>query len=349
MRNSQSMWHKYNKKRQKIVNRILQHSNKQPTKSFGMAFAPSNIALCKYWGKRDEALNLPITDSLSISLRDKGATSKISPTDTQHKIYVNDVHTDNDSAFAKRLIAFLELFTTDTVKFYEVRTTINIPIAAGLASSAAGFAAVVLAMSDLYSWKITKTQLSVLARIGSGSASRSLWQGFVYWNKGTKDDGMDSHAFHIKNTWKDFCIGILMIDASPKAIPSSLAMQNTVHTSKLYNSWPHQVEKDILLIQQAIESHDFQLLGETAENNALSMHATMLSAKPTILYSKPETFSLMQKVWELRKQKHAIYFTQDAGANLKLLFLKQDLNTVTQAFKNVKVIEPFATAKPPCK
>ena len=94
-------------------------------------------------------------------------------------------------------------------------------------------------------------------------------------------------------------------------------------------------------IKQAIDENNFSLLGSTAESNALAMHATMQSARPSIMYSLPETIATMHKVWMLREQGHEIYFTQDAGANLKLLFLEEDNETVKNNFEQCEIIAPF--------
>jgi len=108
----------------------------------------------------------------------------------------------------------------------------------------------------------------------------------------------------------------------------------------LYQAWPAQVAHDLPLIKQAIFDQNFELLGKTAENNALAMHATMLASRPPLLYSTPETIQLMQKIWGLREEGLKIYFTQDAGPNLKLLFLKSELAQVQECFANIEIVVP---------
>ena len=106
--------------------------------------------------------------------------------------------------------------------------------------------------------------------------------------------------------------------------------------------WPSKVNQDLIQIKNAIKTKDMDLLGRTAESNALAMHATMLSSWPPVLYMLPETIEAMQKVWDLRQQGKAIYFTQDAGPNLKLLFLKDDAEAVCANFPDVKIVLPFS-------
>lgn len=160
-------------------------------KDVGSAYAPTNIALCKYWGKRNQQINLPLTSSLSIALPSKGARTHIKQ-HTHDQVVLNGQLLAMDSTFVKRLASFLDLFRDESTWALSVDIEMNIPVAAGLASSACGFAALVLSLDDLFGWQLSKKELSILARLGSGSASRSLWNGFVEWHAGEQEDGMDS-------------------------------------------------------------------------------------------------------------------------------------------------------------
>ncbi len=325
-----------------VVELILGDRARVPHLTSGEAFAPTNIALVKYWGKRDPGLNLPITDSLSISLGAKGAATRIEVAESpQDNFFLNDHEQEADSTFSSRLSQFLDLFRFDNIH-YRVYTKVNIPIAAGLASSACGFAAIVKALSNLYGWELSSTELSILARLGSGSACRSIYPGFVWWQKGTQADGMDCYALPLAQQWPELRIGLLLINQETKAIGSRPAMQNSLKTSYLYGSWPQQAAHDLNVVHEAILSQNFDTLGTTSEHNALSMHATMISAWPPIVYSIPETLAAMHKIWYLRQQGLPLYFTQDAGPNLKLLFLQNDLGSVLKEFPGLEVIAPFA-------
>ncbi len=327
--------------KQDIVYNILQNKPWQPQDS-GHAFAPSNIALCKYWGKRNQTLNLPMTSSLSISLGEKGSKATITILDKdQDDIYLNDKQISNEHNFAKKLIAYLDLFRTEQNHHFHVDTHSNIPIAAGLASSASGFASIIMALNDLFQWQCTQQELSILARLGSGSACRSVYQGFVEWQCGTTEDGMDSYAIPLDNTWPELRIGLLIFSAQQKPISSRQAMQQTIETSKLYQAWPDTVVRDFANIKQAIHAKDFQQLGYAAETNALAMHATMQAAWPPIMYSSEQTIAAMNKVWQLRQEGIEVYFTQDAGPNLKLLFLQKDKEVIEDSFIDIETITVF--------
>ncbi len=347
-----------------FVEKILDGVPSAP-KEKGVAFAPSNIALCKYWGKRDATLNLPVNSSLSISLGHLGTRTEIRllgveqagrdtglpdrkqrPTGVavpaaqraSNQVYLNGQFQPPDSSFVKRICSFLDLFRPYLGDApFEVRTENNIPTAAGLASSASGFAA-------LAGWGLDRKRLSMLARLGSGSASRSVYDGFVQWHVGSNPDGTDSFAEKIDNEWPEFRIGILELSSAPKPVGSRDGMNRTVETSELYKSWPQQAATDLETIRTAIDAHDFPLLGKTAERNALAMHATMLAAWPPLLYLQSETVEQIHKVQRIRNEGLEVYLTIDAGPNIKLLFLEKNEAAVADAFPGQQTIKPFATA-----
>lgn len=280
-----------------VIKQILGEQYLQsPRNKSAEAFAPTNIALVKYWGKRNSELNLPITSSLSVSLHDKGARTSISlNSNGQDCIYLNKQAIDLSSSFARRLIEFVNYFRKENEYYFHIDIEANIPVAAGLASSACGFAALVRVLNKLYDWNLPLISLSVLARLGSGSACRSLWEGFVEWHMGLRDDGMDSHGLVMNDKWPELCIGLLIMQKTEKSVSSREAMQRTVLSSSLYSNWTGKVDQDLLLMKQAIHQKEFELLGKTAESNAMTMHALMLSAWPPIQYAVPETIIAMQK------------------------------------------------------
>ena len=312
-------------------------------KKTGEAFAPSNIALCKYWGKRDTSLNLPVNSSLSVSLGSLGTQTKLSISKkTVDEIWLNGILQKVEGSFAKRISNFLDLFRPYVGNvFFSVYTENNIPTAAGLASSASGFAALVLALNDWAGWTLTPRELSMLARLGSGSASRSIFNGFVQWNAGSRKDGMDSFAEPLSVTWDDFRVGILKISDQEKKVSSRDGMIQTLKTSPLYKAWPNQAQKDLKIIRNAIEIKDFNQLGKTAEHNALTMHATMMASFPPLLYFLPETIKQIHYIHQLRKDGLELYFTIDAGPNLKLLFQKKDQQIIKEQFPSLQLVLPF--------
>lgn len=323
--------------RQKFVNNLLKRAKGKP-ETRGEAFAPANIALCKYWGKRNAELNLPVNSSLSISLGKLGTRTIIKFARNADRVFLNGKPAPK--AFAARLSAYLDLFRADG-QFFEVRTRNNIPTAAGLASSASGFAALVKALDQLMGWGFNPRELSMLARLGSGSASRSLYEGFAVWHAGQRADGMDSYAEGVSKHWKKLRVGILEVSKVRKKVGSTEGMNRTRETSELYEVWSKQAACDYDELRTAIAVEDFPMLGKTAENNALAMHATMMAAWPPLCYWKPQTLTLMNKVWAAREDGLDLYFTIDAGPNLKLLFLKENQAAIRKLFPKVQVVQPF--------
>jgi diphosphomevalonate decarboxylase len=247
-----------------------------------------------------------------------------------------------EDPFVLRMLEFLDLFRPMLGNpCFEVRTENNIPTAAGLASSASGFAALVMALDNLAGWGLDGERLSMLARLGSGSAARSVFDGFVQWHAGSKPDGMDSFAEPLPEAWSEFRIGILELSSAPKPVGSRDGMNRTVETSELYKSWPQQAATDLEIIRVAIAARDFLTLGKTAERNALSMHATMMAAWPPLLYLQPETIEQIHKVQRVRTDGLEVYLTIDAGPNIKLLFLEDNEAAVASAFPELQTIAPF--------
>ena len=313
----------------------------QPVAAHAKAYAPANIALSKYWGMREGTFNLPVTGSLSISLAEHGTHTQLTPIDAaQHQVCLNGELLSADSTFVSKVTSWLDLFLAPGHAL-QIDTHNTIPTAAGLASSASGFGALSLACNELFDWQLSLSELSALARMGSGSASRSLWHGFVKWHAGSASDGHDSIASPMAQQWPDLRIGLVTIDSHSKAVSSREGMQRTVQTSRLYEQWPVQANADMLLIEQAINGHDFSLLGRTAEQDAMAMHATMAAAWPPLVYWQAESITAMQKVWQLRADGVEVYLTMDAGPNLKLLFESAQEALVRDAFAQLTVIAPF--------
>lgn len=327
-------------KRSDAVIFILGERRNQLPGERGAAYAPANIALCKYWGKRDAELNLPVTSSLSISLGALGAHTDICPAENDEFI-LNEKEMSADHPATVRLFDFIDLFRDPDGPRFKVVSKSTIPVGAGLASSASGFAACVLALDDLYGWGLQPHECSILARLGSGSASRSVYSGFVKWNAGEQPDGMDSYAEPLPGTWSDFCVGMVVLSDTPKKVGSREGMIRTVTTSTLYDAWPAQVEKDMQEIEEGIQKKDVAQVGIAAERNALAMHATMMAATPPLLYWKPATVEVLHRVWALRRDGVNVYLTMDAGPNVKLLFLKDEEDLIRSGFPQIKIVHPF--------
>ena len=318
---------------------------RQPTRlepaACGEAYAPANIALAKYWGKRDRALNLPVNGSLSISLGALGTHTTVRAAD-RDRITLNGTDATPDSPLHRRTFAFIELWRRGAPQPLHVETTNTIPTAAGLASSASGFAALTRALARYWQLDLADSDLSAIARLGSGSAARSLWHGFVKWERGTRDDGRDSIAAPIASDWQELRIALVEIDGGAKKTASGAGMNHTTATSPLYATWPQTAAADLAAIEAAIHACDFSALGSVAEANALAMHATMLAARPALCYLQPQTLTTLHRLWQARADGLDIYATIDAGPNVKILCRARDEAAVRDAFPQALWVNPFA-------
>lgn len=325
-----------------VVRILIPKNEFKPKEDSAAAFAPTNIALCKYWGKRDNELNLPFNSSLSIALKEKGAETRVAINNLYFdRVTLNNQIISASSVFAARIKDFLDLFRGDKKIYFDIETHSNIPIASGIASSACGFAALVKALNKLFAWDLDSKSLCILARLGSGSACRSFWEGFVEWHAGSAADGMDSYAEPLLENWQQLQVGLLIISAAEKSISSREAMLRTVESSPFYSCWLTKVKEDLNQIKNAIFKRDFNGLGKLTEANALAMHATLQTAWPPVNFSQPRTLAIIQKIWDLRQSGLELFFTQDAGPNLKLLFLSKDTATICKIFPEMEVISPF--------
>lgn len=283
------------------------------------ARAYSNIALIKYWGKRDEELVLPMNSSLSLTLEGFFTETEVIFDAELEKdcFYLNGKLQDEPAT--EKISRFLDLFRNEAKLDLPavVRSENFFPTAAGLASSASGFAALAAAANVASGLNLDRRKLSTYARRGSGSAARSIYGGFVEWQKGTCSE--DSYATPIDDANWDIGMVVVMVNTGKKSVSSREGMKLTLATSPFYQGWLQGVEEDLAEIKKAIVARDLEKIGLIAERNALKMHAITLGANPPLLYWEPDTVLAMQRVMELRKEGFSCYFTMDAGPNVKIL------------------------------
>lgn len=311
------------------------------------AVAHPNIAVVKYWGKRDRHLNLPAVSSLSLTLAGFSTRTTVSwnaPTDA---VYLDGSRASE--SFTRRALAHLDRLAPGRPPV-RIDTRNDFPTAAGLASSASGFAALTLASLEASGQRVDLRQASVLARQGSGSACRSLWGGWVRWDRGTRDDGADSHGVPVEpaDHW-DVSMVVAVVSGGTKAVGSTEGMIRTERTSPFYGAWVDTAEADVVEGEAAVRARDLERLGTVMERSTLKMHATMHTAWPTILYWKPETVAVLHEVAALRQRGVGAWATMDAGPNVKILCLATEADTVRDAVqplvRQVRVLAPGGAAR----
>jgi diphosphomevalonate decarboxylase len=287
------------------------------------AVAGTNIALVKYWGKRDEVLNLPATGSLSLTLDRLGTRTRVAfdgGDGARDRVTLDGAPASEK--VAARVTTFLDRVRARAgiAARATVVTDNSVPTAAGLASSASGFAALALAATAAAGLDLAATELSVLARLGSGSAARSIFGGFVEMVRGARADGSDAaaHPLDAGAGW-DVRLIVAITAAGEKALGSTAAMRRTAETSPYYEAWVRGVDGDLAAARAAITARDLPALGAVAERSAMRMHASAMAADPPILYWNPATVAAMARVRALRADGTSAFFTIDAGPHVKVL------------------------------
>jgi diphosphomevalonate decarboxylase len=298
------------------------------------ARACANIALVKYWGKRDEVLNLPAKGSLSMTLDALSTTTSV-------EILSEGVATDqlildgreDSGKKLQRVVRFLDLVraTAGSKARARVVSANDFPTAAGLASSASAFAALAVAASNAYGLALDPRALSILARRGSGSAARSIFGGFVRMHAGTRADGTDAYAEPISGAKLELGAVIAVARATEKKIGSTEGMERTRQTSPYHAAWLDQVDRDLEGAEEALAAGDIERLAEIAEGSCLAMHADALAARPGIVYFGTPTLWAIEVVRSLRAQGTPVFFTIDAGPHLVAFAPPAHLEAIARA------------------
>lgn len=281
--------------------------------------ARSNIALIKYWGKANSALNVPAVGSISITLDALWSETEVHFDET----LASDTLSLNGESRADqlgRVTAFLDLLRARAGVECPARVVShnNFPTGAGLASSASGFAALAAAAAQALALDLSPRSLSIIARQGSGSAARSIFGGFVQMHAGSMPDGSDSFAEPLleADAWP-LEVVIAITERGEKAVGSTAGMEQSASSSPYYASWVASSPTDLSAARQAISSGDFEALADLAEHSCLKMHAAAMAARPPLIYWNPATVACLQAVRELRRSGIAVFFTIDAGPQLK--------------------------------
>ncbi|KAG9229351.1 GHMP kinase [Amylocarpus encephaloides] len=316
--------------------------------------APVNIAVVKYWGKRDPKLNLPTNSSVSVTLSQSdlrthttaACSSSFPQSDT---LLLNSENQDTSGARTQacfRELRFLRSSIEAADPFLPKLSALplkivsenNFPTAAGLASSAAGFAALVRAIANLYELPASPTELSRIARQGSGSACRSLFGGYVAWQMGTKTDGSDSLAVEVApaSHWPTMRALILVVSAEKKGVSSTSGMQITVATSELFQRRAEVVvPKHMAEMEEAIRNKDFEKFGQVTMKESNSFHAVCLDTFPPIFYLNDVSKAAIRVVEDINKKagKTIAAYTFDAGPNAVIYYEEENIAVVAGVVK----------------
>ncbi len=302
------------------------------------ARAHPNIALVKYWGKRDSERNLPAVGSISITLGDLWTDMHLEP---GAKADVLTVNGERRVDLLARIARCLDRMLGEGRQSFAISSESNFPVAAGLASSASSFAAAVVAAAEVAGREYEIDELANLAGRASGSAARSLYEGFV--ELGNAGDRVAVRSIRDTDSWP-LSVVVAITSAAPKSVGSGEAMEISRRTSPFYTRWVDEQEDDLARARAAIAERDFMTLADTAEHNCLKMHSVMWSSRPPMVYWNAATLDCMRVVRELRRDGVGVFFTIDAGPQVKAVCLPQDVDRVRDALGKVEGVERIMTS-----
>ena len=319
----------------------------------GKAKGPINIALIKYWGKEDEELITPLNNSISLTLDTNTFYTETKVTIKQ-TCEVKDNTKENDisliingktSNITKRIKNIFKKFLSMDNQIckelsiskldIKIESINTFPIASGCASSASSMAALVLAITSALKLEniISKTELTKIARLGSGSACRSIFGGICEWEKGNKDDSMAVQLYE-KNYW-DLGIKLIIVSQKEKDVSSSLGMKITKETSELFKYRINYIVKQNLEnIKKCLKEKDFNNFAEIIIKDSNNFHACCRDSYPSINYLNEESDFIMKIVMSLNKiyGKNICAYTFDAGSNAFLIYEMINKTTIDDFF-----------------
>lgn len=302
--------------------------------SIATARAYPNIALVKYWGKRDETLMLPAAGSLSLTLDSFPTTTTVRLSEQLDADTFTLNGAPQTTEALARVTKFLSLVRERAAQhgfpghsFAEVHSVNTAPTGAGLASSASGFAALAVSAAAAYGLRLDRAELSRLARRGSGSAARSLISGISVWHAG--EDDQSSFAEPVPSP--EIAMVIATVDPRQKAVSSRVAMRETALTSPFYPAWITSTEQSLRDMIAACQAHDFTRIGKITEMHALRMHAVIQTNDPPVRYLSPTSIAIFDAVAALRERGIEAYATADAGPNVAVISRPEDVTAVASA------------------
>ncbi len=300
----------------------------------------ANIAIIKYWGKKDPIKMIPATSSISLTLENLFTETEISFITREKAIektgqasdllYINGELQNEEQI--KKIAKVVNLFRDDRSQLVKIDTTNNMPTEAGLSSSSSGLSAAIKACNRLFDKNLSRGELAQISKFASGSSSRSFFGPIGMWDKDTGE------VSEVKTDLKLAMI-VLVLNEEKKIISSRKGMALCMETSTSFDEWIRQSEIDFENMKKYLSEGDFSKVGELTEENALRMHETTKNANPPFTYLTEKSFEAMEYVKELRKQGERCYFTMDAGPNVKVLCLEEDFERLKDIFgKKYKII-----------
>lgn len=303
------------------------------------ATAQPNIALIKYWGKRDLDRNLPAVGSISITLSDLRTemTVDFDAGLAEDELTVNG---EINVGMLPRVSDCLDRIAGEDRLRARVLSKSNFPIAAGLASSASSFAALTVAAACAGDQTLSREALARLAGRASGSAARSLYGGFA--ELANDRDTIAMQALLEPEEWPMHVV-VAVTDSGPKPIGSTEAMEISRTTSPFYERWIADQDGDLTVARDAIAARDFAGLAAIAEHNCLKMHSIMWASRPPTIFWNSATMRCLQTIRRLQDDGVNVFFTIDAGPQVKAVCLPDHVDDVSEALRATTGVKEIMT------
>ena len=312
------------------------------------ARACANIALAKYWGKADLKHNVPAVPSISLTLDQLLTETEVlfDPALDEDLVRLDGRRATESET--RRVVEMLDRVRREARLRVRARVSSrnHFPTAAGLASSASGFAALAGAACRAAGLRSSPKALSALARASSASAARSIYGGFVELPAGQKGDrDLCARQVAPENHW-NLRLVVALTEPGPKEVGSTEGMERSRKTSPYYEAWIEQAPRWARKVKRAIKDRELDALGVAMEESTLAFHCSALTAQPPIFYWAPATLAALQTVRDLRSRGVSVWATMDAGPHVKALCERNDAVRVRQALDRTEGVRRTWIAKP---
>jgi len=308
------------------------------------ARAHPNIAFIKYWGNRDDALKIPANGSISMNLDGMYTETTVQWGSERDTLVLNGEHTSGPAL--ERVIRHLDAIrrAVQISSRAVVETHNNFPMGVGIASSASSFAALTLAAVSAAGFSLTEAAISAIARLGSGSAARSIPDGFVEWHQGYDHETSFAQTFASRDHWR--LIDVIAVVSSEHKKTGSEAGHTTAGTSPLQAARVSDAQRRLNICREALLSRNFTTLADVVELDSNMMHAVMMTSNPRLLYWLPASLSVMLAVQKWRRDGLNVCYTLDAGPNVHCICTEEDSETVATLLQQIPTILEVRKAAP---
>ncbi len=307
--------------------------------------ASPDVALIKYWGKKDPILRLPENNSISMILKglDANTTVEFREDLTKDDIAIQGMQSEIEG---RRVVEHLDLIrnTTNIFAYAQVKSKNNFPKSTGLSSSGSGFAALTYAAFSSLGLEFSEKELSIIARQASGTACRCVCGGFVEWESGFSSESSYSHSIYPADYW-DLRDIVVILSKDSKTV-SSTEGHNLAKTSPFFSARQNHIENKLKEIKKTINNRDFTAFGEIVESEALEFHSILFTSHPSIVAWYPGTIQVIHEVFRLRKEGFEAYFTINTGFNVHVLTLPKDANVVRERISALSLVQEVLVASP---